>query len=339
MRLFAFIILFMLNHACGSQEPQCEIYLGNHSAKATVDGFIVRNYRFTFRTDLYTAIFTIPIDYLNSLDQYGQAARRNIAMFAKIAALEMFMVSQAIKPHVSNKNEAAEFALALCHGLPYATDEESVGVGEFYRFPVESLVDTRVDCEDTSFIFAGILDGLEVPYVFLSPPNHLAVGVVGDYRGCFAQVGTTRFFFAETTGLTSRIGEYEWDARDIELIDVSGEVEVFYKASIQCLGQLEPLVHTAVRPAPIRPPPRKQDVTKQASARPAGTRSASSGALASWIIWGIFVVFIVFFVGNFTQRRAPASDDAPWEDETEHFASMTEEEIFEEEFENDRMDL
>ncbi|MEM7036222.1 MAG: hypothetical protein AAF570_04510 [Bacteroidota bacterium] len=78
-----------------------------------------------------------------------------------------------------NQFETAEFIINFVQSLKYLKE-----TGEYPRYPVETLVDGGGDCEDTAILLAAILDELEYDCVLLSPPRHMAVGLVVDgYSG------------------------------------------------------------------------------------------------------------------------------------------------------------
>lgn len=103
-----------------------------------------------------------------------------------------------------NYYERAEFALAFVQSQPYEFDINSIGVSEYPKYPLETLVDGEGDCEDSSILYAGILRemGYDVRLLLLSDPGHAAVGVWGhdNYPGTPYTKDGRQYYFCETTG-------------------------------------------------------------------------------------------------------------------------------------------
>ncbi len=105
--------------------------------------------------------------------------------------------------------ETVSFVLAFVQSLPYTSDNVTTRFDEYPRFPVETLVDDGGDCEDTSVLFATIVLLLGYGAVYLNPPNHLAVGVLGEESllGYYYTYEEGRYYYCETTGDGWEIGD------------------------------------------------------------------------------------------------------------------------------------
>jgi hypothetical protein len=321
------ILLIVLSYSFASaQAIQCELLVGNHKAKAMRDGFILRSYRFTFKTQIYTAVFSVNIESLNNLAQYDQYSRLNIALMTRIATQELAETSSAVlnvaQQQGFNKSEKAAFALALVQALPYATDEESLGQGEFYRLPSETITDTNIDCEDSCILLAGILSGLGIPYVYLSPPGHIAVGVEGAHRGWHANIGGRKFYYAETTGAGFLVGQAPTGtSRNIYLLDVSGDDPNYYSLRLEKDGK------------PIRYKASGSESNDRRDKRKA--RSGASIGDTSVIIWPTLLIVVViglFIIGGVISHYRQTLYSASVDEEDDNWISSTDEE----DFENDR---
>jgi hypothetical protein len=93
-------------------------------------------------------------------------------------------------------DEFLEMMAVAVQSLPYETD----GTLTAPRFPIETYVDGRGDCDDKSLLLAGLLarEGYTVALFSFRPENHMSVGVKGyqcDYRG-------TGYGYLETTNVT-----------------------------------------------------------------------------------------------------------------------------------------
>lgn len=115
--------------------------------------------------------------------------------------------------------ETANFVLAFVQKLPYTEDNVTTGADEFPRYPIETLVDGGGDCEDTSFLAAGILRQMGYDVVLLILPGHMAVGVQGwDYLGSYYLENDTKYYYCETTGEGWRMGMMPSDYEVIEIV-------------------------------------------------------------------------------------------------------------------------
>jgi hypothetical protein len=99
------------------------------------------------------------------------------------------------------------FILAFVQSLPYTSDNVTEGYNEYPRFPIETLVDDGGDCEDTSILFASLTLILGYGTIYLNPPNHYAVGILGNnLDGSFFTYNNKTYYYCETTGNNFKIG-------------------------------------------------------------------------------------------------------------------------------------
>jgi heme/copper-type cytochrome/quinol oxidase subunit 2 len=107
--------------------------------------------------------------------------------------------------------DKVSFALAFVQSLQYASDNVTEGFNEYPRFPIETLVDDGGDCEDTSILFASITLIMGYGTVYISPPNHYAVGILGNgLRGTswtYPKDSNNTYYYCETTGNGFKIGQ------------------------------------------------------------------------------------------------------------------------------------
>lgn len=108
-----------------------------------------------------------------------------------------------------SETDKVEAALSYVQSLPYSYDSTSKGKDEYVRYPIETLVDGCGDCEDKSVLLAAILREMNVDFVLLMAPDHMAVGV-----DCQPQNDSTyymfngkKYYYVETTQPEFRIGQ------------------------------------------------------------------------------------------------------------------------------------
>ena len=111
-------------------------------------------------------------------------------------------------------NEEAQYLLSFVQSLKYAQDNVTAGIGEYPRFPVETLVDELGDCEDTSILLITIAEILGIDAVLILIPDafpdagHAAVGLALDnFSGTYYELDGIQYFYAETTAAGWQIGE------------------------------------------------------------------------------------------------------------------------------------
>ena len=107
--------------------------------------------------------------------------------------------------------DKVSFALAFVQSLPYTSDNVTEGYNEYPRFPIETLVDEGGDCEDTSILFATVTLIWGYGTVYINPPDHYAVGILGSgLRGTsweYPQGSNKTYYYCETTGDNFKIGQ------------------------------------------------------------------------------------------------------------------------------------
>lgn len=82
--------------------------------------------------------------------------------------------------HATSERESILLALSFVQSLPYAYDIDTKDEDEYVRYPVETLVDGSGDCEDKVALLAALLYEMDVDFVLLVLPEHLAIGVHCD---------------------------------------------------------------------------------------------------------------------------------------------------------------
>ena len=100
------------------------------------------------------------------------------------------------------------FVLAFVQSIPYKTDNESTPYQDYPRFPVETLVDDVGDCKSHSILFASLTLSMGYDAVYINPPDHLAVGILGNnLQGTYWSYNNQNYYYCETTGIGFTIGQ------------------------------------------------------------------------------------------------------------------------------------
>jgi len=73
--------------------------------------------------------------------------------------------------------QKAQIILAFTQSIPYKTDKISMGPDEYWKYPLETLMDKNGDCEDTSFLFCSIAKAMELNCCLFLYNDH----IIGEY--------------------------------------------------------------------------------------------------------------------------------------------------------------
>lgn len=129
--------------------------------------------------------------------------------------------------------EKSKMALAFVQSLPYAFDSESKGVEEYVRYPVETLVDGCGDCEDKVALLAAILYEMDVDFILLVLPDHMAVGLHCDgvEADRYLLFQGKKYYYLETTMPNWKIGQIPEDYKSsaMEAVPVDDTPKILIK--------------------------------------------------------------------------------------------------------------
>lgn len=133
------------------------------------------------------------------MDEYNlQLAKRISNLFLTIQEECNFSTLQLV-------NEVAHFVHTLC---TYETDKDYNGSIEYPKYLIETLIDEKGDCEDTTIFIASIVKEMGFDTVFFLYDDHIMVGVLGGegVTGDCVTVGDKNYFCLETTAEGYTIG-------------------------------------------------------------------------------------------------------------------------------------
>lgn len=106
--------------------------------------------------------------------------------------------------------ERVNFLMSFAQGWPYARDVETVGREDYPRYPVETVVDGRGDCEDKAILFASLARslGIDVCLLLFPKEEHMAAAVAVDRPvGTTYRAGGRLYAYCELTQPGWRVGE------------------------------------------------------------------------------------------------------------------------------------
>lgn len=208
------------------------------------EGVSLQQYRWRFREHPYVPQtaetefrFSIPFHrahYEEALEKPHQVTTEtDYAGFVRedMTTEEVVLVAAQLKKAHAEKGftrfQQVGNVLAFMRQFDYATDQETRGIAEYPRYPVETLWDRKGDCECHAILAAALLAllGFDVVLLvvdFARGPGHLAVGIAGtegmpdDLK--FYELDGRRYFYCEATPPTLAPGEpRHWDWKIGEL--------------------------------------------------------------------------------------------------------------------------
>ncbi len=109
--------------------------------------------------------------------------------------------------------QEGQYILNFVQSLKYSQDNVTTGIGEYPRYPIETLVDQLGDCEDTALLaislseILGIESALVLLYEAFPDAGHAAPAFAVNGSGSFYEVGETQYYYGESTGVGWEIGE------------------------------------------------------------------------------------------------------------------------------------
>ena len=123
--------------------------------------------------------------------------------------------------------ETAQFLVTFVQSLKYTQDNITTGIGEYPRYPIETLVDQMGDCEDTALLVISMAEIVRIESVLLlldeafENVGHAAAGLSVNGTGSFYLMNDQSFYYAETTGEGWTIGEMpEFDSSEARVYEV-----------------------------------------------------------------------------------------------------------------------
>ena len=195
------------------------IFLTNQAAAQT-NGYYHKSFAWDYDGNHWTWNLSIPVDLYDAYKSvpistrtrdgpagYGFCTTTEDA-YLQTLAKELNDTATRLK---YDSFDQVSFVLSFVQSLPYTSDSVTTGRDEYPRFPIETLVDDGGDCEDTSILFATLTLILGYDTLYLNPPNHYAVGILGnDLRGTFwtyPEGSNKTYYYCETTGDNFKIGQ------------------------------------------------------------------------------------------------------------------------------------
>jgi hypothetical protein len=195
-----------------------------------------RIFSWHFKNKYWKITYEIPINtymnYLNSnvsrIPQKQPHSKDAMAAFVTTDEKVIRDIANELLSLASSQNyndiTTANFILRFVQSnIVYNLDDKTKGCQEYWRFPVETLVDKQGDCEDTSVLYAALMDALDYDMTLLfyswtedgEKVGHLAVGIKlkGNHGSYVEDSSGTRYYYCETTTTVYTIGQIPKDIK------------------------------------------------------------------------------------------------------------------------------
>ena len=131
------------------------------------------------------------------------------------------LISAYMSKHSTvNEVEFLGYILSFTQYIEYQSDEEYMGVDEYWKFPLETLYDQGGDCEDTSILFVAIAHecrdkvGLSYNVALQLLPGHMAAAMELSSGSSRYTTNPYGYIYGETTTTDFAIGEIPSSMRD-----------------------------------------------------------------------------------------------------------------------------
>ena len=188
---------------------------------------LIRKYFWRFDNRLWELNLEIPKDLYDSYvtanvkrDPFTNKAMSNFVTSNDPVVKELASeLLKLVKEESYTEAEKVNFILKFVqYNVDYQLDEKTKGEIEFWRYPVETLVEKKGDCEDSSVLLASIMDALNYDVALLlyaweegndDKFGHLATGLhLNQFNGDYIvdKVGK-KYYYCETTNKAYSVGQ------------------------------------------------------------------------------------------------------------------------------------
>jgi hypothetical protein len=168
---------------------------------------ITQNFQWKHSETLWTWDYPIHEDWY----EYYKSKPRSAQGPEYITSNDPFIKAIAQElTEASNKNNyhLSSFIISFIQGLPYVEDYYT-SFDEYPKYPIETFIERNGDCEDTSYLFASLIQSTGLGAALIQFHNHMGVGIktVHSQQGYYYPIGDDWYYYYETTGTGWQIGD------------------------------------------------------------------------------------------------------------------------------------
>ncbi len=184
------------------------------SSVTLTEGMVDRTYTWSYNGQTYSLELSMPLsDYYaaRAVDR-GTTTLDRYAQYVQSDADVVKVLSGALKTAAGSR-DVPSFVLSFVQSIPYQTDKEFIGLEEYPKFPIETLVDYSGDCEDVAGLYVSLMRSLGYNSVMIFIPTggntgHMSAGIAGNYPGeSITDVDGIAYYYAECTARGWMIGQ------------------------------------------------------------------------------------------------------------------------------------
>ncbi|MFA5868293.1 MAG: hypothetical protein WC941_01150 [Candidatus Bathyarchaeia archaeon] len=175
---------------------------------------IAKTYIWSFGGKVWTVELQVPKTTLDYFRNHARLNGEDYSVYITNSADDAYMTGVANKLRVLASQEGytgareVNFVASFVQSMPYEFDNVTTGYQEYARYPLETLVDGRGDCECKSILTAELLDLLGYKLALISLPSHTAVGVdLPNGSGSSYTHDGVAYFYLETTHTGWLVGD------------------------------------------------------------------------------------------------------------------------------------
>ncbi len=182
---------------------------------------ITRTFKWDYAGKEWTWELQIPQALYDFFKELPRSPTQNYSVYVTHPLSEAYIsklaagLTRNVEQEGYNSFQAVSFTAAFVQSLPYTVDKVTTGYDEYPRYPIETLVDSGGDCEDTTILMLSLLDSMEYGAVVLTfsatatAGGHLAAGVKGGegIYGSYYEYNGAKYYFLETTGNDWELGD------------------------------------------------------------------------------------------------------------------------------------
>ncbi len=179
------------------------------------DGLVTKNYAWRYNNINYSATLNIRysdfMEYRNDDISRSQGTTTHDVSFVTYEDPYIIeLVGQIQAQCIGESDEyIANVILAFTQYIEYEYDSDSMGVDEYWKYPLETLYDENGDCEDTSFLFCALAKAGGYNCALILYSGHMAAGInIDGISGSGYYVySSVRYYYCETTATGWSVGD------------------------------------------------------------------------------------------------------------------------------------
>lgn len=169
--------------------------------------YLPQSYAWSFEGTSWDWTYSIHDDWFQYYKNKPRSPTGAIYVIYQDDAIEA--IAKQLKETAERNNyHVTSFVLSFIQGLSYVSDYNT-GYDELHKYPVETLVESNGDCEDTAYLAAAIIKAMNIDVVLVLLPSHMAIGIWTDSNqsGAYYELNGRRYYYFETTAEGWELGD------------------------------------------------------------------------------------------------------------------------------------